>query len=210
MGLDIWDVDSNVARIYEQYGFDVGDPPGTAAIAVAALGPRCIRYVPDLSSRARLARIESEWRIYLRADTPSSEQGYLIGHELGELLYREHQHEPDFEEACNRFGAALCAPRPAVVSALGSLGHRIARLAVAFACSQTLIELRIPEVTGEPRAVVSRGKVWVRGEPYAPFASESVIRAHAVKPGPGVRRRTIRDAAHRVVLSASENARVSA
>lgn len=201
--LDAWDPDGDAEILHRMAGASTADPPGPAWIARRLLGPACIRRREHMSSRAHLCRVEDRYLIFVRGDVPHREESYLIGHELAEWFYRDRQHEPNVEEACNRLSASLVATRTAFVTVLRNFGRNVRRLSNAFVCSDTLATLRIAEVTGTPTALVSTHKVWRRGAPAPPFiATDEEVRALAVAPRlRGIKRERLRDAPHRVSLA---------
>ena len=92
------------------------------------------------------------------------------------------------------------------MAALRAVGEDYAALARAFVVTQTSAALRVAEVTGRPRAVVTRHWVFVRGAPWAWGQSAGDVRQLVRSRRPGLTRTRLRDRPERVVLLADDAA----
>lgn len=144
-------------------GFDEDEAPGAVAIARALLGPDCI----VRGSRASMVSLHGQQRIRLPRRRSPAEMNFLVGHELAEWwLKREGYVSEWIEDVANALAASLVAPRRAFLRAYREHGHDYTTLASLFCSSESLVVLRIGEVTGEPVLLVAPHRARARGEAF--------------------------------------------
>lgn len=178
MSMDQADIEGTVDAAYRSAGFETDEPAAPLALARRLLGiSHPVRRAHGLLTNAALARVHSEWRIYLRHGLSDRARDWLVSHELGEwLLTREGYSEGDSEEMADRIGAALRAPRKAFSIAARSTGANWAELADAFGTSESSAALRWGEVVGDPLALIApRRPVRVRGAAWT-WPAEPTLR----------------------------------
>lgn len=104
---------------------------------------------------------------------------FIVGHELAEWALRDvlrfRGPHPEKEQAANYVAAALLAPPMTVRRAYSYFGEHLRPLAKTFGLSQTSATLRLAEVRGDERAVVTRsGNVLLRTQGTFPWADVPV------------------------------------
>lgn len=145
--------------------------PLATKIAVRLLGEDGIVLDRELRGPAYLRmREDGGYQIVVRAGLPDVR--FAIAHELGHYAIREiAQAELDGvaeEHAANFLAAAILAPPHMIRRVHSFYGERLRTIACTFGLSQTSTVLRIAEVIGDERAVVTRtGNVLARGDTWA-------------------------------------------
>lgn len=159
------DIEGEAELVYRAAAHDLDTGAHPAALAERLLGAGCVRPIrgASLPGWACLARVGGSWRIYVRAGAPESRLRWLVAHELGHYVLGPEAREQD----CDRFGAALIAPRRAFQRAVRVIGGDWLAAASHFGISESWAALRSSEVSGEPLALVSGQTVRVRGEAFA-------------------------------------------
>lgn len=188
----------------------VDDGPVLATrMATRLLGPDAVALDHRMASAAFLRRTRAGgYQIVVNPAVPDVR--FAIAHEIGEwalqTIVRFAGHGAAREQAANRIAAALLAPAPAVLRAHDRLGERLPALADAFGVSQTAVVLRLAEVRGDERAVVTRtGHVIVRTRGAYPWAAVPVLEvARGQRAWRGLRKTALRGGidAGRVALKA--------
>lgn len=113
---------------------------------------------PRMTVPGALAMVDGRWQVQIqqRARDPL----FVAAHELGHWSFRHvampFQSLAAEERAANLFAAILLAPRALVVRAFDHYGEAIGPIAEGIGISQTATVLRLGEVRGEDRAVVTR------------------------------------------------------
>jgi hypothetical protein len=155
--MDQADIEGLAAWAYRRAGLEDDAPASPLELASRLLGNRVQVYrFSGLKAPAALARVESDWRIYVRGRLTSRALLWLTAHELGEYLLRlEHYEGPDAEQAADRLAAALRAPRRAYQRVARFRGAAWSDLAAAFRTSESSAALRWAEVTGDPVALIA-------------------------------------------------------
>lgn len=163
----------------------------SASIVDRVLGHGGLQIVRSLSTPAVLARVADQWRIYLSGR--AIDTNFVVAHELGHwILDREGvPRGRETEVQASYIGAAIIASPQAMRRAYFYYGERYAQLAKAFGATQSLVALRIAEVLGADRALVST-VVRVKGAFAWPDAE--VVREWATAPPAGVARVPLRGA----------------
>lgn len=143
-------------------------------IAIRLLGTAGVAIDADLSGPAYLRRrADGGFQIVVRPTIPDVR--FAIMHELGHYALREieraHLDAVTEEKAANYLAAAILAPAGALRRAHSYVGNELRQLrplAKTFGLSQTSVQLRLGEVLGDERAIVtarsahvlSRGASW--------------------------------------------------
>lgn len=201
--MDLADIHETAAAILRAAGYDEDEAPGARAVAIGALGPGSVLRVPCLRRPAALEYVGGRPVILLRSRLSAEHANFLIAHELAEWwLTCEGDQGERIEEAADAIAAALVAPRLAFARAVREHGHDYPTLAALFCATESLIVLRIGEVTGEPIALVAPHRVRARGEAYE-WPTEPELRRVAKTdrpPPPGLARCRLTDDARRVAL----------
>lgn len=193
------DLEGEAEATYRRLGLDPAEPTDPVTIAELILGPGSVRSVraSALPGFAALVRVSSSWRIYVRESVPRDRRSHAVAHELGHAVLDDAS-----EADCDLFGAALLAPRRAVVRALRHVGADWSALAHIFGISQTCAALRLSEVNGQPIALVAPRRVRVRGEDFAWPETEEEIRRLVNVGHQSVERFQLTDEPRRFVLCA--------
>jgi hypothetical protein len=134
---------------------------------------------------------------------PPDRARWLVGHELAEWWYRDRFFpggHVEREAWCDALGAALVAPRPAFLSAMRALEHRVHRLAEAFDVPRALALLRIGEVDRRAVIYVRPSGPIARGAAFGWPIGPGLVRAVG-RPPPGVH--PVRLDGHRMGLMAA-------
>lgn len=156
-------IEAEAEGILRGAGFDPWDPPTIEQLAHAV----CDRVVAHhgLSSPARWVGATRE--LWVNPRLGPRRRAFAVAHELAERHLAEQGYEgEDIERRANALGAALLVPAPALRTALRVVGRRLPDLADAFDVSQSIVALRLGEVTGTPLALVLERRVAIRGEPF--------------------------------------------
>ncbi len=149
-------------------GLDDDELAYASEIAARILGVENVSFTDGT-----VARFENG-RILIPSDHPDC--NYAAAHEIAEWALRELARfdgtERERERAANYVGAAILSPARVVLKAHRQFGERLRTLAKTFAMSQTGIVLRLAEVEGSERAVVTRtGNVLFRTQGAFPWAN---------------------------------------
>ena len=147
-------------------------------IAARVLGPNAVAFDSTMSGAAYLRRTDDGWQIVV--NPRARDVRFHVAHELGEwalrALARFEGTELARERAANYIAAAILAPEEAIRRAHQAHGERVRAIATEFQMSQTAIVLRLAEVQGDERAVVTRtGNILVRTQGAFPWANVPVV-----------------------------------
>lgn len=192
--------ESDALWLYSQAGIDP-ETPAAPAVLAAALGFRVERH----SGLSRLAALQArESVIFVSPRARPVGLGFGITHELAEWHLRRVRYTgDDVESLADHLAGALLAPAPAVRLWLGAVGRHLPELAGAFATTQSIVALRLGEVTGSPLALVTPRSVHVRGDSWSWGTEHDVRRAAREPASVGLERLPVTDAPRRCVLAAS-------
>lgn len=193
------DIEGEALRILESMAFDPANPPKPLHLAYTLVR---IEFVPGLRTLARWVGARDLLQVRLGLSPPT--EGFAVAHELAErhlrklLVSDEH-----VEQYADALAAALIVPSPAVRWALRDLGRALPEIAETFGTTQSIVSLRIGEVTGTPTALITPRRIHVRGDDWA-WPEEVRIRriASGKEIGP-LTRTPITDTRRRVVLAAT-------
>ncbi len=163
----------------------------STVIVVRHLGPDGIALEPDLHGSAYLRlRVNGGYQIVIRPDLPDLR--FVLMHELSHYAIRKIAKltlAADVEErAANYTAAAILAPAKAVRRAYAYFGNDLRKLkaiAAVFGLSQTSMQLRLAEVIGDERAIVTanNGNVISRGTGWGTVPAVDVARGRRRSPG---------------------------
>lgn len=173
-------------------------------VARRLLGPKAVTEIPRFRTEGLFTFVEGQPRIFVRRGAP--DRNFLIAHELGHWAVHEFRIDVENEEdAANMIGAAIVAPPNALRRARDSIGEKLAKLARIFEATQSMIWLRLGEVLGDERALVTEHSVRFRSAGAFPWY-EPAVRAWARgRPPSGVRKAVLRTGydSGRITLRAS-------
>jgi hypothetical protein len=167
-----------------------------APVLIAALlGARAVAVAPTLRTSACLTVVDGRYLILLRKI--SDESNFDMMHEGAHAILRGvvGYRGPHEERTANALAAAMLASPDAVRRWRGAAeGERLGPLARAFGLSQTGMFLRLGEVRGDERAVVTRsGNVLIRSQGAFPWATAPIADlAQAKARWPSVRKARLR------------------
>jgi len=187
---------------YRANGLHPEDGPDVIELAMRLFGLSRVVTVPGLRQRAVLSPRRGE--ILLRPGLSPAALTFLVGHEIGEwVLERDGYREDDRELACDTVAASLCAPSRALRLAFAACGLDLPRIARSFHTSETILALRLGEVTLRPVAVTLPGRLRFAGaewgwppEPELRDIARGRLRTSAIE------RRELSDAPARAMLAA--------
>jgi IrrE N-terminal-like domain len=196
------DLERLAVDTYRRHGFDPARPVSPVRLARQWLGPHAVTTVRHSAGwRAMLYRVGGATRIAVRAGLPAAYARFVVAHELAHVLLGTG-HAPALERACDALAAALTAPRPAVEALRAELGEDFAAHAAEVGATETWAALRLAEVDGTPRAVVTPQRVYAVGTWPPGLEARQLARA----PRRGVVRRALSDDPRRLVLDVAEAA----
>lgn len=200
MAVDQADIEGEAEAAYRAAGLELDEGVTPIWLAKRLLGPDAVVGVASLMQPGGgcLVRVHGQPRIYYRARLPPALRDFVIGHELAHALLGERVGD-EAEAACDAFAAAVIAPRRAYLAALRAYGVRFTKLARAFATTESLVALRLGEVTGEPVALLAPHSLRVRGSECA-WPSEPELRSVLPRSGPGLARARLRDDPRRTAI----------
>jgi hypothetical protein len=176
------DAEGTARYLYERAGFEYKNEVLPSLIAERLYGPGCVRVV---AHSARLAEVTTHGgRVRIAVSSRAREPEWLIGHELAHLAEgTRHARGGETEARCDLIGACLLMPPRAFREALSRFGEDYAALAEHFGTSETAVALRVGEVLGEGRVVVTPHTVLARGDVQI---TQDEARRLARRGGPGV------------------------
>ena len=163
-------------------------------VIVHWMGRRSVERVDSLAGRATLVTVNERSRIMIRRGAPDLR--FATAHEFGHWAFRNVARVTflgmDEEKAANIFAAAILAPQSLVRRAYEFFGEDTKEIADQLCLSQTSVVLRLGEVRGDPRAVVTRtGHVFTRNAD-ATFTSQRASAAARGKPSRGLAKARLR------------------
>jgi hypothetical protein len=198
----MFDVETEAIRILEGNNIDPHDAPDPVLLAYCLVGPDNLLRVPNLRVRARY--VPARDTIEVRRGLPVLTEGYAIMHEVAERHLRfEIFGSEEVERQANALAAALLVPAPALRVALSLHGRTLPQLAGHLRTTESIVALRLGEVTGTPLALVASNWVQTRGDAYGwPDEPELRALARGVRHVRGIDRTELTDTGRRVLLSA--------
>lgn len=148
------------------------------SITACILGPTSIVYDPSLAEATYLRRRkDGSFEIALRPGAPDLR--FRLLHEVGHVVLGEAGIRLPFdqeESAANYIAAAVMAPVPLLKRAHSYYGEKLRPIAKTFGMSETATQLRLAEVLGDERGVVTkRGHVFVRSQGAFPWAEVALV-----------------------------------
>lgn len=204
--MDRYDVEALATETYRRLGLDPERPVDTFRIARLELGADAIvRGTAIAGEIATTFMFQGRRRIAINRKFPVETQQHAVGHELGHARFDALGfRDENIEELCDLYGAALMAPAPAVRAMLRAFGRDHAAIADEIVSTQTLAALRIAEVLGIPRAVVTPARIYARGPEEFVWGPEDELRRLARRTRPGIVRAKLTDDPRRVVIDVDE------
>lgn len=198
MTIEPFEIEGAALALYRQAGLDPSSSPSPGQLAMA-LPDIDVEFVLRASQPAMIRSFRGRATIRILATATPSAQAWFLAHELGEWVLRgmRVQHEA-IEHFADAVGAAIIAPRPAVLAMRTRFDDDLERTARAMRITQTVAALRWGEVFGRPVAIVERHRVKARGAFDAP--DRELRRIAAAGGGAGMRALPITDTRGRVVL----------
>lgn len=147
--------------IRERAGLVVDDFVDVIDVTHALLGDRSLLLDPDLAGLAYLRRRgDGRYEIVVKPGKPDFR--HRVAHEIGHYALREiaqvRMTPAEEEIAANYVAGAILAPRAMIQKAFDFYGpelDKLDRVADAFGISQTSAQIRIADVVGEERAIVT-------------------------------------------------------
>lgn len=129
-------------------------------IATSLVGEGNLIADPSLRGATYLVDLGDKFQILARLD--ADDLRFRVMHECAHVALRRlagaRLEAHDEERAANYIAAAIMAPAQVVSSAYRQLGEEPVQLAFAFGMSQTAVTMRLAEVLGDERAVVTTGR----------------------------------------------------
>lgn len=196
------DVEGEAAAIYRAAGADPHEPCSMVRLAQFLLGGDAVQVHAGIGSLAVFN--SAAGAIWVRSGLAERALNHAVGHELGEWWLRRHHYSAEqIEAACDAIASALVMPRPAFRHAVKALGRNLPALSEVFVATQSMVALRLGEVTGSPLALVTPRNVRVRGDAWG-WPGEDELRrlARAPEVPPGLTRERLSDVRERRVLLA--------
>lgn len=194
-------------RVRRLAGVNSEEIVDAAQLANRLIGPGSVVIVDRLACGARLRWVENGYRIELQEGL--SDINFACAHELAHWALRELEHYegPDEERFANYVGAALVAPRALVRAAATFYGAKLESvepMSGALMISQTAATLRLGEVLGDDRVVVTKsGNVLRSSEEAFPEPDRRIVAfARSKRARPGVVKVALRGGidTHRIAL----------
>lgn len=207
--MDAGDLDGLADALYREAKLELDEPVNPAALARTLLGSSdAVQVVPPHAlkyTRAQLAFVSGEWRIYVRRDDRPT-MAFNVAHELAHWALRREGYDGDNEERdADYLGAAIIAPRRAFGAAVRIHGRDYVALAEAFGTTESLAALRFGEATSTPLALVRPGLVRVRSQLSFVWPDEGTITRWARGAVPrGLVKTRLTDDPRRVLLVAGD------
>lgn len=172
------ELESLAGEVRRRAGLDDDELELATRIAARLLGQHAIALDRELHGPAYLRRTDTGFQIVVNPG--ARDVRFHVAHELGEwalrTIARFEGTEAQRERAANYLAAAILAPSTAVRRAHARVGERIGMLASTFGLSQTSVVLRLAEVRGDERAVVTRtGNVLLRTQGAFPWAEVPIV-----------------------------------
>lgn len=166
------------AEVRRRAGVRPGELIVITRAAARLLGPDAIAADEEMEIPAYLCRTFDGFQIV--ANPRSKDLRFHISHELGEWALKTLAHfsgtHTARERAANYIAAAILAPADEVRSIRRARGERIGSMARHFGMSQTAMVLRLAEVQGDERAVVTvSGNVLIRTQGAFPWETVPVV-----------------------------------
>jgi hypothetical protein len=186
-GMDAVHLEELAKETRRQAGYDDDEIVTVTDVVTHCLGPDGVRVYDHMIGRAALVRVNDRFHIALRRG--ARDVRFAMAHELGHYVLRERararfESVEREERAANTFAAALLAPTPLVTKAYSFFGEAHETIAKKLHLSQTATVLRLGEVRGDPRAVVTRsGHVFVRNQSAALDVEKARRAARRAPPG---------------------------
>lgn len=177
--MDRGDIEQLALDFYERHGLDPEEPETSVRLARLELGPSAVTR-GDLrrGSPGATGVVHGRTVVVVARRLTPEWANFVVGHELAHVLL-DRAGLPSDEASADYLGAALMAPRPAVLRLHRHHGLDVERLADEVVGTQTWAALRLGETLGMPMAAVSPLRVRVRGPEAWEWGTEAHVRALA-------------------------------
>lgn len=176
---DCRDLEQLALDVYGRHSLDPEEPETSTKLARLELGPHAVtRGELRRGAAGATATVNGSPVIVVARRLSPEWANFVTGHELAHLLL-DRAGLPSDEESADYLGAALMAPRAAVLRLYRHHGLDVARLADEVVGTQTWAALRLGEALGQPMAAVSPLRVRVRGPESWEWGGEAQVRALA-------------------------------
>lgn len=204
--MDVTRVEALAVDFYRRLRLDPERPVDTFRLARLFLGKGALdRGTTIAGERATTYKVNGQRRIAVNRKIPIEYAQHAVGHELGHAIFDELGHrDENIETMCDLFGAAVMAPIPAVRALLRAFGRDHAAIAEEVVSTQTWAALRVAEVLGIPRAIITPARVYARGPEEFVWGPEDSLRRLARVERPGIRRARLTDDPKRVVIDVED------
>lgn len=161
----------------------------TERVSVRSLSERLLGTRPcfaPMSEAGTLARVNGQWRIYVRKGTLPARARWIVAHEIGHWFWetKANYRGYDIEARCDALGAALVAPAAAVTRSVAN-GQSVHALASSLGTTQSIALLRLGEVCGQAVALIRKDRSTIIRGPFVPWpvplSWQPVKRAHGLQ-----------------------------
>lgn len=158
------EAEATAREIYGRAGLGPTDVLRPSLLATAILGRGRVR-LERMSRLGAVVWVGGRPEIHVSDRVRPENREWVIGHELAHIVRgTEHVSGALEEQVCDCVGACVLMPRRPFLAAIGRLGEDYAALAEAFGTTPEAAALRVAEVTGEGRVVVTPTRVYAAGE----------------------------------------------
>lgn len=195
---------------YERVGCDPAEPVDPFTLTRKFLGAGTIvRGANLVGSPAATFVLDGQRKIAVRRNLPIEYAAFYVAHELGHIVLEEAGYrDDDLEQQCDLFGAALLAPRPAIVRLHRELGFDLGAIASEVGSTETWAALRLGEVLRLPLVAIAPMRVRVRGPVEWVWPDESTLRSWVKRTPRGIVKTKLSDDPRRHVFVADDCAAV--
>ena len=191
-------------EFYERHTFDPSTPIAIGRLARAELGDGCIeRGMLLYGADERVFWQEGRQRIAIRRGLSDAYARHRIAHGLSHVILGDYREE-DLESCCDYLGAALMCPAPAVRALYRVFGSDFAAIADEIGATQTQIALRLAEVRGVARVVLTPKRIYDRLPESWIHPTAAEFRSLERSKRPGLTKTRITDATGRIAIDVEE------
>lgn len=206
--LDVASLEGLATSLYTRLRLDPAKPVSTFVLAQKLTGHEVFRPANMIGALAQTWTQAGQRRIAVKRRLPVEYARFFAGHEVGHLLLDEAGYRGEDTEVCADYlGAALMAPRPALVALHRAFGFDLSAISIEVGATETWAALRVGEVLRIPVAVVAP-IIRVRGPENWVWGTDTDVRRLARLPQSklprGLVKTKLTDDPRRVVLMGDE------